>query len=187
MNDGLISVDGVEGGFPPYSYALNEGAFGNQSYFSNLPPGTYVLSIRDSRGCETQLEFDFAQPEQLQVRLITNLEGEDPRIELGDSVLLNALINVPEESIDTVIWWPDSLNCADCFDQVVAPQLTTSYSVTVIDENGCRDSDNVTILVDKTRNIYIPTAFSPNNDGINDVIMIFAGQDVEEVHTFMIL
>lgn len=185
-NDGLINVDNVEGGSAPYSYALNGGNFGNQSYFSNLNPGIYVLTIRDSKGCETQLEFDFEQPDQIEVRLITNLEGDDQTIQSGDSLLLSALVNVPEDAIDQIFWYPDSIDCPGCFQQTLAPQITTAYSVTVIDENGCTDSDNTTVLVEKNRDIYIPNAFSPNNDGINDVIMVFGGQNVVEVHSFLI-
>lgn len=185
-NDGLISVDGIEGGAPPYLYALNGGSFSSQSFFSNLTPGNYVLTIRDSKGCETQLEFNFDQPEEIQVRLVSNLEGDQELIQLGDSVILSALVNVPAESIDTLIWYPDSLNCPGCPNQTVAPQTTTAYSVMVIDENGCTDDDNITLFVEKVRDVFIPNAFSPNNDGINDIAMIFAGQEIEEIHTFQI-
>ena len=37
---------------------------------------------------------------------------------------------------------------------------------------GCKTSDNVTIRIYKGPEIYIPTAFSPNNDGVNDQLRI---------------
>ena len=185
-NDGLIRVDSISGGAGPFSFALNDGAFSSQSFFNNLTPGNYVVTVRDAKGCEIQLEFDFDQPEQIEVRLITSLEGDPPSIELGDSIMMTALVNVPNETIDTLIWFPDSLNCPACFDQTVAPQTSSAYSVMVIDENGCTDSDNLTIFVNRERDIYIPNGFSPNNDGINDFAMIFGGQEVVQVNSFQI-
>ena len=40
------------------------------------------------------------------------------------------------------------------------------YIVYVTDSNGCKNSD--TIRVDLVPNIVVPSAFSPNSDGIND-------------------
>lgn len=54
-NDGQIQVQ-AQGGQAPYTYALNAGTFQNNSQFSSLAPGTYRISVRDSRGCEGNLQ-----------------------------------------------------------------------------------------------------------------------------------
>lgn len=46
---------------------------------------------------------------------------------------------------------------------------TTTFYVVVTDDMGCRASDQVTIPVISPTLYVIPTAFTPNNDGINDV------------------
>jgi len=54
--------------------------------------------------------------------------------------------------------------------QVVAPQQTTTYHLTMID-GACSRKDSVTVAVDLTTAIStypIPTAFTPNRDGQND-------------------
>jgi gliding motility-associated-like protein len=50
----------------------------------------------------------------------------------------------------------------------VQPGDTTTYYVTVTDANGCTNTDSVTVNVIGDYEVYLPTAFSPNGDGIND-------------------
>jgi len=45
------------------------------------------------------------------------------------------------------------------------------YKLLVSDQGGCTDSTYVTVRVFKTvPSIFVPTAFTPNNDGLNDVV-----------------
>lgn len=185
-NDGVIVIDSVNGGQPPYQYALNDRPWGSQSFFANLSPGIYRLRIRDATGCESELQLNVSQPDALQVELVTNIEGNETIIQLGDSVLLQALINIPAEQLDTVIWRPEQINCHNCLSVRVSPTVATTYGVTIVDENGCRADDQLALFVRKKRDIYIPNGFSPNNDGLNDVFMIFGGQEVETINSFLI-
>jgi gliding motility-associated-like protein len=41
----------------------------------------------------------------------------------------------------------------------------------VAENNGCVNSDDVTVIVDCT-SLFIPNSFSPNRDGINDVFLV---------------
>jgi gliding motility-associated-like protein len=52
--------------------------------------------------------------------------------------------------------------------------------------NGCGDSSIVNIEVDTRQTVFVPNAFSPNNDGTNDVFTVFGSVDVKEVKTFMV-
>ncbi|MBI4931866.1 MAG: gliding motility-associated C-terminal domain-containing protein [Bacteroidetes bacterium] len=57
---------------------------------------------------------------------------------------------------------------------IVSPPITSVYCVTVIDSNGCSDSscDTVTVkTVDCTEEMYLPNAFSPNEDNENDILL----------------
>ncbi|MDB5227234.1 MAG: domain containing protein [Bacteroidota bacterium] len=52
-----------------------------------------------------------------------------------------------------------------------SPTETTTFIVRVTDQNGCGASDSVTVRVYNSgcSNIYIPNAFTPNGDHVNDM------------------
>jgi len=56
----------------------------------------------------------------------------------------------------------------------------------VINENGCRTSDEVHVRVIKDRDVYVPNAFSPNGDGANDYFLPYTGTEVDHINTFRI-
>ena len=76
--------------------------------------------------------------------------------------------------------------CLNCTDPLVMPIVTSAYSVEIFDENGCSALDDINVIVEKERNIYIPNAFSPNEDGNNDEFMIFSILGVKEINSFQI-
>ena len=48
---GIITVESVSGGQPPYWYSLNGVDFYNSNLFNNVSAGTYFLAVKDSNGC----------------------------------------------------------------------------------------------------------------------------------------
>ena len=56
----------------------------------------------------------------------------------------------------------------------------------MISADGCADSDSLTVFVTTDQAIYIPNIFSPNGDGINDVLSVSIGDGVKEITSFTI-
>lgn len=65
------------------------------------------------------------------------------------------------------------------------PDTNTAYIVTVIDTNHCSNKDTLTVRIYE-RGVEIPTAFTPNGDGKNDVFRIanLTTQKVAEFRVF---
>ena len=101
----------------------------------------------------------------------------------GDSVQLSAqIVDGPGE-----IYWIDStmLSCANCLDPTVRPLTDQEYTIFAIDSFGCVDSLIYTIQIDPFLDIYIPNAFTPNGDQLNDSFYAY-GSDYTTVKDFRI-
>ncbi|HEV8273365.1 MAG TPA: gliding motility-associated C-terminal domain-containing protein [Chitinophagaceae bacterium] len=68
-------------------------------------------------------------------------------------------------------WSPaSSLNNPSIFNPVANPATTTDYIVRGVDANGCINTDTVkvSVLAGNKGGYLMPTAFTPNKDGLND-------------------
>ena len=88
--------------------------------------------------------------------------GPDVHITPGQTTQLNGVTTAP-----TYSWSPSFLlTSSSLLNPVATTTETTTYTLSAT-QNGCTNFDDVTVYVDD--NLTIPTTFSPNNDGINDV------------------
>jgi gliding motility-associated-like protein len=172
---GTIELDSVLNGNPDYLYAIDSSAFSAVTFYENLTPGSYVFTVKDAVGCEYDTTINIIPQDQILVDL-----GDDYEILLGDSVTLR-----PNLSEDNLLfeWIQDTtfLSCLDCETPVVTPIESAYYILYVEDANGCFASDSLRIYVNQRYRIFFPTAFSPNDDGANDVLHMFGDNDVDKV------
>lgn len=174
--DGLIS-SATTGGTPPYSYSLDNQNFNGSAAQIGLMAGTYNLFIRDAHGCMVfESNLNITEPDPLEVDL-----GPDQTITFGQTITL-----YPEFSGSSMPilfqWWPQDtslLSCLDCPNPLVTTDHQVSLQLTVTDENGCEGDDLITIHVQKDFGIVVPTGFSPNNDGLNDLLIVHGKPGIE--------
>jgi gliding motility-associated-like protein len=178
---GHITVKPNEG-VPPYVYSIDGTVFQSSPDFTGLSEGLYQITSLDANDCSATEIISIDIPLMVQVEL-----GDNQVISLGDSSLLQAIVNLPFDSLSAVLWTGiDSIGCPNCLTQIVAPIITTAYTVSVTSTDGCADRDSMIVTVTTDQKIFVPNIFSPNGDGVNDVLSISIGEDVEEISSFSI-
>lgn len=173
---GSIAITDVTGGLPPNQYSLDNENFQSEILFDNLIAGQYTIYITDANGCTYEESIFMEEGEVLTLDI-----GIDIQLELGDSIQLDATINIPWMDVDSLVWTPDDiLSCTHCQQPTLYGLLDDIVTATVY-ANGCLAEDMITLRVDQDVEIYIPNVFSPNGDGINDHVTVFTDHRVRKV------
>ena len=179
-SSGSISA-GAIGGFPLYEFSLDGVNFSSFFNFNSLSSGDYTIWVRDIKGCRDSINATLFDPPPLFVDA-----GEDVTINLGENTDLEAVVT-PATALVDYSWMPDTfLTCYNCPDPTAEPPNTTTFTVTVSDQEGCTASDDVTVFLVKNRPIYIPNAFTPNGDGTNDSFTIYGGISARKIQMLRI-
>jgi len=170
------------GGVLPIRYSIDGINFQSSPVFNGLNSGTYTVTTLDANDCYVQEIIWINVPLMVHVDI-----GADHILLPGDTVILEAIVNVPFDSLSSITW-SGLLNpaCPTCLIQPVAPIITTAYSISVSNSQGCTDQDSVVVFIQQNVDIYIPNVFSPNGDGINDRLLISAASEVEEIESMEI-
>lgn len=181
MNNGQILISDVIGGAEPYVYAIEGKPYSSYRHFNELSPGEYRISVKDRYGCRIDSIVILSEGHLLSMQL-----QPDTTITLGESVSMRPLIHGDIEGFD-IYWEPsESVDCSICVNTVARPVESTFYTLTLRDSTGCVVSDSRRIKVIKEPSIYVPSAFTPNDDGHNDFIRPFFADDIQRVIFFAI-
>lgn len=174
-----LMIDSVSGGTPPYLYALADGHFQIDSFFEVPVNSEQTIIVEDMNGC--QLEVTDIK---IQDGLHIDFQIESELISIGDTLMIQAL---PDFEATSISWEASPyLSCLNCATPKAYPEVTTTFSVLMVSENGCEIQADITIYVNQIPNIYIPNVFSPNGDGLNDFFTVFGEECkiIEEIKVF---
>ena len=176
---------GASGGASPYTveYKVN----GEEANPVSLNPATDSLTINvhtsaagtfdytlqkvtDNNGCEQNITGQKAT--------ITVVENPLPEFTVNpqSTTILEPTVEIVESSLQTVSWsWDfgDGTTSNSPTPEEHKYLDSGSYAIKLVVENslGCTDSIVRTVKITTPLLVYIPDAFTPNEDGINDVFL----------------
>ena len=131
----------------------------------------YLLSVKDANGCGSLSKDDVLITVLPPAKLFA---GNDTAVAMNQPLQLNA-IDVNNTGFVKYYWTP-STGLNDPYIKNPLAILTaynTLFIVTASTINGCEGIDSIRIKTYKGPEIYVPTSFTPNGDGINDVLKAF--------------
>ena len=178
-NEGQLTVH-ASGGTPPFEYSLDGTNYQTAINFDSLFAGIYTVFVKDALGCFTSTTAEVDQPWEIIVDA-----GDNVTIDLGYSTPLQAFVNTLDSI--TYSWSPvEGLSCTDCPNPIANPIFTTTYTLTVVNLTGCVSVDSVIVTVNPKKPLYIPNAFTPNYDGINDAFYVQGNLAVRTIKTLKV-
>lgn len=182
--DGSITILSIQGGAEPYTLGINNVPTQLIDTFpvtiGQLQAGDYNLEVSDVNGCVTEEDANLPAPLPLDVDL-----GPDVTISFGDSTIINAIHN--STALDTFVWTPATFMLTpDSLISSVKPPESQIYSILVTDTSGCSASDEMRIVVIKTRRVFLPNIIYPGSIETNNVFSVYAGPEVSKVRALQI-
>lgn len=150
----------------------------------HAPPGiyNYYLTVMDAAGCKS------VKADTVIVRITPApkvFAGKDTAIAINQPLQLN-VVDVNNTGFVSYSWSPSAgLNNPFIKNPVAITDRDITYAVTVRTAEGCQGGDDITVKVFQRADLYVPTAFTPNGDGLNDFAKVIT-VGIKELRFFTI-
>ena len=172
QGNGSASITAV-GGTMPYTYSLN-GQSNNSGLYDSLQGGNYSYTVTDANSCIDTGSLTITEPNEVAI----TVAPDSAVINLSDDLQLSATSNY--DPMAQYTWSPSiGLSCTNCPNPIVSSLVSMQYVVHVsVDINGntCTASNKVNVTVIPNYDVYIPNAFTPDGNGVNDVFEMFGNK-----------
>lgn len=167
-NNGSVQIN-LTGTVGPYTYSFNNAGYSNTTSYQNLAPGNYTVSVKDAQGCifsgTVTVQPYVAKPVTIQS---TNTASDCWQAGGGKAQITIAGLEAP------YFFKLDNRNFIS--GQQVSNLLPGTYMALISNGNNCLiDSVSITITEQNAPGVvcdtvYVPSGFTPNADGKNDVL-----------------
>ena len=163
-NNGEI-IASVQGGTSPFQYSINNTSFQDSGVFNNLIAGNYIAIVKDSNGCTASVNVNVPVDNNAKV-----FAGNDTAVVINHSLQLHA-IDVNNSGYTKYTWSPSSgLSNANIQNPIANITRDITYIVVAATDAGCQGKDSISIKIFSSSEIFVPSAFTPNTDGHNDLL-----------------
>lgn len=133
--------------------------------FDDLQPGNYTVVVVDDLGCRKEVPVEIIQPGPLFVYLSLDSLEVRPTTPVQISAFTVG-------DVVTYQWIPDIIDSGTAQTNFLA-STNMDVRIVVQDSRGCLASDGFPLTI-VLGDIYVPNAFSPNDDGVNDKFTFFS-------------
>jgi gliding motility-associated-like protein len=137
--------------------------------FDNLPSGDYSLHIRAGQ-CDTTIFLSITVFPKAQL----NIHSDHDTLWMGQTTYLEA------SGAYLYTWFPHlGLDTTMGSKVLASPPYSMQYEVIGINDYGCRDTAYIQLIVQDSLYIWLPNAFSPNYDGLNDAVGLYMSPHIK--------
>lgn len=164
----LSGSGGVQYNWSPASF-LSSTTISNPTATKPTQDITYHLKVTDANGCTSLTDDAVTVIVTPPVKISA---GKDTLIVMNQPFQLS-VADINNSGIVNYLWEPPTgLNNPNIQNPVTIINQDMLYKVTGTTTEGCEGRDEIILKVYKGPEIYVPTGFTPNNDGKNDVLKI---------------
>jgi len=158
------------GGTPPYTWQWNDPASQTTNPATQLCDSTYIVELKDAHNCTL---YDTIVVIDSSIYINFKAWDDDTIWEGQKATIYSTLLG----NSYNYLWSPTTgLEDPTSPSTTAQPKTTTTYYINVSDKWGCSWSDSLTIwvldVICDEPYIYVPNAFTPNNDGQNDILYV---------------
>ncbi len=155
-NDGLAEVTNITGLNPKIEWNNNPTLL--NSTLSNLSVGAFSVEVSSLNACALSKNFDVGYgPDAFP---IVDL-GPDQRLCPGQFISLDA------GQFSTYLWNTGAVT------SILSVTSIGVYNVLIYNDLNCQAADTISILEGCGDQIWLPTSFTPNSDGLNDIYLAY--------------
>lgn len=159
---GGIAVDVISGS-APYSFAWSDGSLNED--LAGAIGGSYALVVTDVNGCTWNGQWTIAESAAIEIEASLSSYTGGYEVSVFGGTDGSVSLSVSGGAQPYSYWWSNGSTASFLSDLPAG-----TYTVTITDANGCTATRTITL--EEPNDLVMPTGFTPNGDGHNDLFVV---------------